>query len=146
MSGYQQDFEFEQYKKQSWNTYIYLFAGGRGLDHYKWSSAVSNLDEILNTLNVGLADQSMVDVLDLEYNETTPVTSLTAGYLVVPSDGDYTFMLTGQNCNSRLSLSNSSHENYTVPCPLLCIILLTLKLGLNASLLSKLLLVSYFGF
>lgn len=86
--------------------------GGRGLDHYKWASSVSNLDEILTTLDTSLSDNSVLDILDLDYNET--LTSLTEGHLVVPNDGEYTFMLSGQKCKNRLSLSTTNHPDNLV--------------------------------
>ena len=79
--------------------------GGRGLDHKVWSQTVTDLDDIHTLLNHTLAQgyPTRLDVIDFTYNDS--VSSLSSGFLIVPNDGEYSFMISGKNCRARLLLS-----------------------------------------
>lgn len=70
-----------------------------------WSQTVSDLDDIQTLLNQTLAQNysTQLDTIDFAYDEL--VSSLSSGFLIVPNDGEYSFVMSGKNCKARLSLS-----------------------------------------
>lgn len=94
------------------------FVGGRGLDHQVWDQVVSDLDDIQGLLNQSQAQNYSSRLDTVEFSYSSEVSSLSSGFLVVPKNGSYSFMMSGRNCQARLLLSPNKFPENKVSCTL----------------------------